>query len=311
MTGLPDRLLRKLRERLFPVLTRNVLNTPPVKPVDDGVIIFSMIGSRVLLPYLVAVKSFHAALGRGRMVILDDGSLTAKDRAVLATHLGNPRIIAIADVDTGDCPRGGTWERLLTLLDLRTDAYVIQLDSDTVTLGNVPEIRDAIGQGRSFTIRGEAEAELVPILRNDGARARPFVVEPGTHVQRAIENGLGHLTIAGLDAPRYVRGCSGFAGFAPSDEGRQLAVTFSREAASLLGMGKWSEWGSEQVTSNFVIANQPDPLLLPYDKYLNFWNSGIPDDARFLHFIGTHRYSGNSYIKAARQAIRDLMRSDR
>lgn len=308
MAGLRDRLARKLRECLYTWRARAVLDTPPLKPANDGVIVFSMIGSRVVLSYLVAVKSFHAALGRGRVVILDDGTLTAGDRETLAAHLGNPCIIHIADVDTGDCPRGGTWERLLTLLDLRADTYVIQLDSDTVTIGDVPEIHAAIEAGRSFTIRGEAEAEFVPVIRNPGADATPFAVQPGTHVQRAIEEGLERLDLRELVAPRYVRGCSGFAGFAPSGEGRQLAIAFSREATRLLGPGKWSEWGSEQVTSNFVIANQPGALLLPYDRYLNFWNTGIPADARFLHFIGTHRYSSDAYLTATRRAIDALMR---
>ena len=77
-------------------------------------VIFSMMGTRVLLPYLVAVKSFHAQLAIGRVVILDDGTLTAADRAVLAHHLGNPSILPIDAVKTGACPTGGTWERLLT-----------------------------------------------------------------------------------------------------------------------------------------------------------------------------------------------------
>ena len=59
-----------------------------------------------------------------------------------------------------------------------------------------------------------------------------------------------------------------FAGFAPSGEGRRIAEAFSREATALLGAERWAQWGSEQVTSNFVIANQPDPLLLPYDLSL-------------------------------------------
>ena len=66
---------------------RAVLQTPPLRARDDGVQILSMIGTRAVLPYLVAVKSFAAALGRGRIVILDDGTLTAADRAVLARHL--------------------------------------------------------------------------------------------------------------------------------------------------------------------------------------------------------------------------------
>lgn len=310
MSSLLERIVRKGREGLFLRGVRIVLDTPPIVPRDDGLVLFSMIGTRVVLPYLVAVKSLHARLGRGRVQILDDGTLTAADKAVLAEHLGGPEILCIDDVDTGDCPRGGTWERLLTLLDLRRDHYVIQLDSDTVTLGPVPEVLAAIEAGRSFTLRGDADSELLHpaeiAARTPPGRHRD---NPGTHVQGAIESVMGELAIAGRAGPlRYVRGCSGFAGFAPGGEGRVLAQQFSREAARLVGARRWTDWGSEQVTSNFVIANEPDPLLLPYERYLNFWNAPLPADARFAHFIGTYRYHRGAYMAATQRAVAALRR---
>ena len=52
---------------------QGILDTPPIVAQDDGVILFSMIGTAVLLPYLVAVKSLHHHLPRGKVVLLDDG----------------------------------------------------------------------------------------------------------------------------------------------------------------------------------------------------------------------------------------------
>jgi hypothetical protein len=305
MKQLLDRVLRKLRELHFLHACRAVLQTPPCRVRDDGVILFSMIGTRVLLPYLVAAKSIQSRLGRGRFVIMDDGTLTAADRAVLVRHLGDPRIIAISDVDTGSCPRGGTWERLLTILDLRSDAYVIQIDSDVVALGAVDEVAAAIDAGRSFTLRGEAEAEILPLAaiaewaaaRDEGGRV---------HVQSSIERAMDQVRIADRPALHYVRGCSGFAGFAPSGDGRRLAEAFSAEAERLLGAAHWADWGSEQVTSNFVIANEPGSMLLPYDRYLNFWNEPFVADAGIVHFIGTFRYHRGAYVRAARAAIARL-----
>ncbi|MCA1661416.1 MAG: hypothetical protein LC648_04370, partial [Novosphingobium sp.] len=93
MFMLPDRALRKWRERRHARLAQAVLETPPVRVRDDGLIVFSMIGTRVLLPYLVAAKSLHQRLGgRGRFAVLDDGSLTADDRAVLDRHLDRPEL---------------------------------------------------------------------------------------------------------------------------------------------------------------------------------------------------------------------------
>lgn len=305
MAQLIDRALRKLREYRFLRGCRAVLSTPPARVREDGVVIFSMIGTRVLLPYLVAAKSFQAQLGRGRFAILDDGTLTAADKAVLAHHLGNPPITPIASVDTGPCPRGGTWERLLTILDLRQSDYVIQIDSDVVALSQVSEVAAAIDAGRSFTLRGEVSSEILPVAAI-AEWARQRTDQGRQHVQSAIEQAMDQVTIPGRPALKYVRGCSGFAGFAPGGEGRALAEAFSMEAQRLLGAGYWAEWGSEQVTSNFVVANEADALLLPYERYLNFWNDPIGLDAGLVHFIGTFRYHRGAYLAAARRAIAAL-----
>lgn len=280
---------------------RRVLDTPPVVPAEDGVILFSMIGTEVVLPYLVAVKSLHRQLQRGRVVLLDDGSLTAADRAVLDAQLGRPEIIPIASVNTGPCPRGGTWERLLTILDRRADDYVIQLDSDTVTLGPVPQVARAIEANRSFTLSGglrEAPLgflpvrEFVPTFWPQGATS--------PHIQAAIESRLAELPQPWTR--RYARGCSGFAGFARGGPGRAAAEGFSVEAEQLVG-ARWQEWGTEQVTSNYVIGNERGAELLRYDHYTNYWNAPWDEDARFVHFVGAFRYAKGAYRRATIQAI--------
>ena len=310
MNRIANKLNLLWKERAHRAAARAVLDTPAVVPADDGLVLFSMIGTRVLLPYLVAVKSLHAQLRKGRIVILDDGTLTDADRTILAAQLGQPHIVPIADVDTGPCPRGGTWERLLTILDMRAADYVIQLDSDTVTLGEVPEIAAAIAENRSFTLRGDPDSQLLSFAELAGRTDDDaFLFNPAAHVQGAIECGLDRVSLPMRKNPVYVRGCSGFAGFARGGDGRALAEAFSREAERLLGAGRWARWGSEQVTSNMVIANEPNPMLLPYDHYLNFWDEGVPPDARFVHFIGSYRFSGHAYIDATRSAIAALGRS--
>lgn len=297
--------MKQMRHRR---IIAGVLDTPGIVPRDDGLVLFSMIGGSVVVPYLVAIKSLHARLRRGRVVLMDDGSLTARDRDLLRRHLGDPAILPIGAVDVGACPRGGTWERLLTILDLRARDYVIQLDSDTVTVGAVPEVLAAIDANRSFTILGEADEDpcVLPFAEFSAKRwpkgPPPFEIAT-SHVQGAIEASMIGLTVSGMTAPRYVRGCSGFTGFARGDAGRGAAYAFSAAATAALGAAKWSDWGSEQVTSNFVIANEPDPLLLPYDRYLNYWNEPPPADARFVHFIGTHRYANRAYANASQTVI--------
>lgn len=301
MNFVPPPIARRLAERRHEFVSRAVLNTPPIVPADDGLILFSMIGTKVLLPYLVAVKSLHRALGRGRVAILDDGTLTDRDRALLAHHLGDPEIRPIDAVDTGSCPRGGCWERLLTILDLNANDYVIQLDSDTVTVGDLPEVAGAIAANRSFSLRGDETAALAP------AASFARILEPGTHqhVQLACEAVLDRLHIPGLPVPRYFRGCAGFAGFARSTAGRGLTEAFSHEGERLMG-ARWTEWGTEQIASNFTIANDSDPLLLPYSAYINHWDDEPAMSVRFLQFVGTYRHHAGRYRAATKAAITAL-----
>jgi hypothetical protein len=285
-------------------LARGIYDTPPIVPQDDGVILFSMIGTAVLAPYLVAAKSFHHHLARGRIVLLNDGTLTAEDRAMLAHHCGNPLIMEYADVQTAPCPRGNCWERLLAILDLRSDHYVIQLDSDTVTTGPVPEIAEAIAANRSFTLAGgldEAQygfrsgAEIKQIFHANG----PTTDNVQAHAEFALA------TIPDADKRRYIRGCAGFAGFARSKDGRKTVNQFSQEMDQRIG-AVWNDWGSEQVASNFVIANDPDPIQLPYDRYINHWDEPMPAEPAFVHYIGTYRYRWGNYANNTKAVIAAL-----
>ena len=295
---------RRLGKRLHEREARAVLETPPIVPADDGLVLFSMIGTAVVIPYLLAVKTLHRELKRGRVVLLDDGTLTAGDRKLLARHLGDPEIIPIAKVDTGRCPQGGTWERLLTILDRRQDDYVIQLDSDTVTVGGITEVVEAVGANRSFSLAGgarEAPLGFLP-LPEFASLFYPGGPQSG-HIQVEIESRLDQLPDP--ETRRYARGCSGFAGFSRGGPGRAAAERFSVEAEGIVG-GRWREWGTEQVTSNYVIANEAGSVLLPEKRYFNYWNSPWDPDVGFLHFVGAYRYANGAYRRATAQALKRL-----
>lgn len=279
-----------------------ILDTPPIRPKKDGLVLFSMIGSAVLLPYLVAIKSLWSELQRGRIAILDDGTLTAQDRGILAHHCGDPEIIRISNVIRNEFPAGGTWERLLTILDRRSSEYWMQIDSDTVIIGPVPDVTDAIARNRSFILMGEAEAGDRPLVLPDFMQsAYPEGEMPKGHIQGRIESRMGR-----IDPQRrwkYIRGCSGFAGFAAMGEGRPLASAFLTEMKKMVGEKDITLWGTEQVASNFILANETQPVVLPYDRYLNYWGEPWGDDARFIHFVGTHRHEAGAYIDASLKAI--------
>ncbi|MWV27071.1 hypothetical protein [Aurantiacibacter rhizosphaerae] len=298
---LPRRWRSKLEATRHSESITGILDTPPIQPKQDGVVLFSMIGTQVLLPYLVAVKSLWHELRRGRIAILDDGTLTAQDRAILAHHCGDPEIMRIADVKLGEFPAGGTWERLLTILDNRAGEYWIQLDSDTVTLGPVPELGEAIARNRSFLFLGGEDAAMGPLpLAEFRAHFYPDGPAEG-HVQSRIESRLD--TIPAEREWKYTRGCSGFAGFAATGNGRPLASAFLTEMKRMIGEEDVTIWGTEQVTSNFHLSNEAEPVVLPYDRYMNYWNEEWGEDTRFVHFVGTHRHENNAYIEASLKAI--------
>lgn len=281
-----------------------ILDTAPIVPARDGVVLFSMMGTKVLLPYLVAVKSLWASLRRGRIVILDDGSLTEADKAVLAHHCGDPEIIPIASVETGAFPRGGCWERFLTILDRGGDEYWIQLDSDTVTTGPVPEVVAAIEANRSFTLLGGTEAEVGALPLAEIAREHypegPFE----GHVQGRFESRLDAIEAA--SDMKYVRGCAGFAGFAAGCAGRERAHRCLALLEEILGPEDAALWGTEQIASNFHIANEPDSVMLPSARYINYWGEKWNEVPPFVHFVGPFRHANQAYATATRQAISRL-----
>jgi hypothetical protein len=289
------RARRWLKSRDHDLRCRGVLKTKPLRIVPSELRILSLLCHADVLMYLIAVKSLYARIGEGEILIIDDGSLTQSDRALLAEHL-KPHIAHIDDVPTGACPRGGCWERLLKIVDLTTNFYVIQLDADTVTRGEIPEVVDCVRSNRSFTLGTR--------LGKDFASAAEVVKLLGSaedsHVQVCAERNLGNIPDA--VRRRYVRGSAGFAGFARHSQSVAAVESFSKAMAELLGR-KWLEWGSEQVASNYLIANSPEAVVLPYPKYACFDLRMDPGASSFLHFIGSNRFDRGVYARESRGFI--------
>ncbi len=108
---------------------------------------------------------------------------------------------------------------------------------------------------------------------------------------------------------RYVRGSSAFVGLSQGGFHRQQIERFYRELEPLFG-DRFQEWGSEQVGSNFAVANSPNATVLPYPSYANY-EPGFHGDAKFVHFYGTHRYMNGVYARQGRRVIDHLMSAGR
>lgn len=262
----------------------------------SNVIILSQLHSPDLTMYVVAAKSFARFVPPREFVLVDDG-LTETDKSILSRHFEKIRFIPIKSVQTGACPKGGTWERLLSIANLNSAHYVIQLDADTLTVAPPREVSEAISQNRSFTL-GTWGGRETTSLKTASEFARKH---PGTHVQLMAEAAFGDFENA--EQLRYVRGCSGFAGFSPGSLSLSKIEDFSQRVSTAIGADKWREWGSEQVTSNYMVANAQNPLILPVEHY-PFWAPGLAaSELRLIHFVGSYRFSGGRYAAMARTII--------
>lgn len=300
------RARRAVQRAWFNVNCRAVLRTPPLKDGDQDLTLVSMICHGEVLMYLLATKSFTQHLGRTpSVVILNDGSLSREDDALIHSHIPHARIVSISDISTDGCPKGSCWERLFLISDLVQDSYVVQLDSDTLTMNSIPEVKQCIDQNRSFTLLGDRSYPKVEPMLSACARSKQNL---HPQVQAVCERTFDQLPEA--SSLKYLRGNAGFTGFAKGSLSREKIGWFS-ELMRRLTKDQWNEWGSEQVTSNLLIANSDDSYPLDFPKYLSYWaHVDVPyEKSSFIHFIGPHRFSNGFYLRVARRAIAVLRRA--
>ncbi len=304
------RLRQSIARGAFGLWVRDIFQSPSLH-LDGGQelpAIVSQVCHRDIAMYLLAVKSFARFHQLRAVFALDDGSLTAEDRETLSAHIPGIRFFSITGFRSAECPRGGTWERLLFIAEEVQRGYVIQLDADTLTLKPLDEVRDAVRTGHSFTLGtalgrnivtvGEAaEAARLATRHYESRRVKHI------HIQLAAEILLDQLPMS--DRSFYARGCSGFTGFARQSIGRTDVERFSREMSTRLGRDRWNEWGSEQVTSNFLVANSAPSRVLPLPGYDTFEPYCDLTSSKFIHFLGTHRFRGGVYASKARTVIRE------
>ena len=293
-----NRLRTKLNKRWFDWQARAIYDTPPIRcAAGSRLVVLTQLHHPDLTMYMVAAKSFARWVKPGRFVIVDDG-LTDADRTMLQRHFESVSFIRSRDASSPNCPRGACWERLLSIADLNADEYVVQLDADTITLNRPDAVLDCLHRGVSFTL-GTAGGDRIVSTQETSRIAAPW---QGSHVQVVAEQRIAQLPPD--IGTHYVHGCAGFAGFQPGAIDRVRVEQVSQAFESLVGSSKWAEWGSEQVTSNFLIANTPGAVILPPTAY-PFWQPGIDiQAARLVHFFGTHRFEGGAYIQSARATCR-------
>jgi len=249
--------------------------------------------------YLLAIKSFYRKLRRGRVIIINDGTLSKGDIDLLKEHVKPIEIIQAKSLESSKCPSYISWKKLFCIAQTVKESFTIQLDSDTLTVGEIPDVRRCVDTETSF-ILGTWENQRIGTMSE---ACQAVQANSSQHVQMVAERNFDKLPA--FQSLRYVRGCSGFDGFARDSFDFRDLENLSQQMFRIIG-NKWNEWGSEQTASNIIIANSPRSQVLPYPKYYSYWGSA--ETADFIHFVGTYRYSGGVYIQEAKKVI-DALKS--
>jgi hypothetical protein len=296
------RLRRSIKYFKFNRQVRRILDTPPLAYKEGPLTIVTMVAGYDVTCYLLAMKSLYRRLGRGKIVAIVADDVSQSSRELIRQHLGPVKFVDIKSIDTGDCQRGGTWERLVYILDHTPQEYYIQMDCDILSVGPIPEVLECVDQNRAFTLA-------------DGIPKKPLTDWAAGAIERQgnlpVTNVVNEFEKLAPNYPgaaqlQYLRGSSGFAGFAKGAQSRASLEDFHRKSSAMLGP-RWTEWGTEQIASNFIVANSPESVGLPKPKYLNWEHHKITEDTSLLHFLGHCRFDHGVYQRLANREIDALL----
>ncbi len=292
---------RKLKTWNFDRQIRAVMDTPPLRMVDADWSIVSMIMNRDVPMYILSIKAFYAHVGAGRIIGIIDRDMPRSLRDTLRRHVEGIELVILEDIDTGACQRGGTWERLVFLLDRSVQQYVVQVDADVLAVGpDLDEVKDCITRNVAFTI---AAGGQFLTMRESARIAQTDPADP--YVGIAIEQRYDQYP--DCDRLRYIRGSSGLAGFARGGFTRAQIEEFHQIMQRLLP-DRWHEWGSEQCGSNFAVANSPGAVALPYPAYGSFTpDMEGRDRCKCFHFIGSYRYLDGYFASRGQELIHGML----
>lgn len=307
-TALASSALAKLKrswgKRSFDRVAEGILSTAPLCLQGDSPLFLSVVCHRDVAAYLLAIKSLYVGVGHGRLVVINDGSLISDDLVTLRHHIPDLEVIDINAIETGpSCPRAGCWERLVKIVELSADNYVIQADADILASSAIPEVIQCWQENRSFLLGTGAGQQI------STAQATARMVQGWIKTHNWNPPSVGVEAEALLDtlpnaAQRsYVHASAGFAGFARGAFRMSDLEWFSTYMNEMLGAQRWREWGTEQIASNYILANALGTSVLPFPKYACFEPHLKQGNHALLHFIGSYRYNGGVYRRRAAEFI--------
>lgn len=293
------RVYNRLMQRYSSLWFRPVLDTPPVQAAPGApVTVYTPLNRTGCRPYLAGIKSLLRFLPPVAVAVQDDGSLTADQKAELATHVKGIAIHDRASLDAAirtAVPR----EVLSALPDLdRCHAMiplkllgvfaryhhqrVILFDSDILCLRRPDFIADWIVSGPAYDFYGGGGSHLASVFRHIGFGFR------------SVDIGDFNTGLIGLhnDFPFGLLG--------------EVIARVRAFDEHLFG-----NWEIEQAIWAVLFdrkasAVNVDTLATPYIG--SGWRRyrELRDRAVFAHFVGAIRFKNLRYLRLAYDVIREL-----
>lgn len=293
-------LKKRVPRQLFLWQIRTIAKTLPMPVIDAPLSIVSMVGKSDVLMYVLSMKALYRKLGKGKLVAIIAQDTPLASRKILNRHFPGILFVILEDIDPSPCQRGGTWERLVYIVRRSMQDYVIQVDCDTLVTGSdIDEVIRCIEANVSF-VYADNHWTIKP-LAEIAEEAREM---KSNYIGVTLERCFGDWPDA--SRVKYVRGSSGFAGFAKGAISIQLLEQFHEQMKRSLG-ARWRDWGTEQSGSNFVIANSPSSVTLPFPAYATYPPPGPTEHTKFFHFIGSNRFRNGYFASKGRGVIDELM----
>ena len=175
------------------------------------------------------------------------------------------------------------------------------MDADVLAVGpDLNEVRECAANNVAFTMA--ADDFRFTTLRETAEAARKLGTDRAFLLAERYFDQLPD-----RDRRRYVRGSSGLAGFAKGGFERSEIESFHTIMQSHLGE-RWKEWGSEQVASNFAVANSKEAVVLPYPAYASYPSVDL-SKSKLFHFIGAYRFDDGYFAAKGKEFIRAIARA--
>lgn len=268
---------------------------------DQSVTVVSMVGHATVDMYLVAIKSFMFNFADANIEIINDDTLTEEDRRILRQQIPGVHMSNALEVDTKSCPDYSSWKRLFRIIEITQSSYVIQLDSDTVSLGPLVEVYSKAQANEGFMIGEGHWSAPIDLYHLQCITRRWSPTGPQGYSEQVLND------LPFFEAPdRYLHGCAGFAGYPKGSLSHSLVETLSGQIEEKIGRDKWRRWGSEQAITNCLISKSNNASTLPWPKYRNYMFPPTSDPfeaATFIHFIGSNRFIDATYQSAVENIL--------